>query len=188
MTNSNRGINRILLALVGIALLAVAAWVILPSVIPSTSIGVVEIGALPDEAVFTTTLLWIIAAIAAVLIVLCVAFILTRGRGRIGQLVDDRGDAGAVAIDARVVADLVSHALSHDLDVVSVHATAYRVRRAPALALRVTARRGADLPRLLDSVSTVVDQLDHVLERKIPVLLHVTSGVRASLAREQRAV
>jgi hypothetical protein len=39
---------------------------------------------------------------------------------------------------------------------------------------------------VVDAVRRAVVELDDVLETRIPVLLHVATGVRASFAREQR--
>jgi hypothetical protein len=39
---------------------------------------------------------------------------------------------------------------------------------------------------LRDDVARAIEQFDRAVERRIPVLLHVTSGVRANFAREQR--
>ena len=181
MTSSNRVANRLLIALVGLLLIAGGAWVLLrayPEIAPAVS--------LPDPGLPDATFLWATAAVAALLVAASAGWIVTRGRGRVATLAESRDDAGVTTVDARVVADLVSDALAQQLDVVAVHATAFRIKRRAALELRVTARTGADLPRLIDALTVVVDDLDVVLETSTPVLLHVASGVRASLAHTTR--
>ena len=181
MTSTNRFANRAIIALVALLLLAGAAWVILrayPALLPGLTLA--------DPVRPDAAFLWTTAGIAALLVLASLAWIVTRGRGRIAVLAESRDDAGVTTVDARVVADLVSDALAPQLDVLAVHAAAFRVKRHRALELRVTARTGADLPRLLDALTVVIDDLDVVLETNTPVLLHVTSGVRASLAHDTR--
>ena len=85
-----------------------------------------------------------------------------------------------------MAADFIADDLARIADVVAVSSRAYRVRGRTALELTVTTRRAADVRHVVDSVRQAVDELDDVLEERIPVLLHVASGVRANLAREQR--
>ena len=181
MTRSNRTLNRLLLALVGLLFIAVAAWV------ANRGYPVLDVPAVPvpeDDA------LWIVAASALVVVILSLVWIFTRGRGRASAVITATDETGTVSIDARVAADLISHDLAALADVVSVSSTAFRTTgsatSAIALELRVVARRSADLRHLVDTVTRSVEQFDEVIESRIPVLLHVATGVRASLAHEQR--
>ncbi len=180
MSASNRVGNRVLLALIGLVALAVAAWVGLRAY-PVAGFTPPELPTAPDA-----TWLWIGVAAAAVAVVLSLAWIVTRGRGRTALVVREESENGNVEFDVRVASDLLKAALGGQPDAVSVRVTAHRVRREPALAVSVSARSGCDLPRLRDDVALAVEQLDEVLERRIPVLLHVTTGVRARSAREHR--
>lgn len=181
MTRSNRLLNRVILALVGLVLIVAAAWV------ANRYYPVIDIS--PISAPSGRNL-WIVAGIALGVVILSLAWILTRGRGRTGAIVTATDDTGSVSIDARVAADLISHDLAALADVVSVSSTAFRTTgsatSAIALELRVVARRSADLRHLVDTVTRSVEQFDEVIESRIPVLLHVATGVRASLAHEQR--
>jgi hypothetical protein len=180
MTRSNRLLNRIILALVGLSLIAVAVWV------ANRYYPVVDIDPLSAP---TGRNLWIVAGIALGMAILSLVWILTRGRGRTSSIVTATDDTGSVSIDARVAADLIAHDLAALAEVVSVSSTAFRTgaRSTPAaLELRVVTRRSADLPTVVRTVTTSVEQFDAALETRLPVLLHVASGVRASFAREQR--
>jgi len=177
MTRSNRVVNRAIIAAVGIALVAVGAWE------ANRAYPTVAIPNLPAP---TTTGLWIAVASAVVLIVLSIAWIVSRGRGRSRTLLARSDAAGTTSIDARVAADFIADDLSRIADVVGVTSRAYRVRGTIALELTVTTRRAADVRAVVDAVRTAVEELDRVLDERIPVLLHVASGVRANLAREQR--
>jgi len=174
--------NRVILALVGIATIAAGAWVVLrayPGLLPAVALP--EVALEPDS--LTTT---IVVAGAALVIVLALAWILTRGGGRTRRLLHDAHTDGATEFDVAVAHDVLTAALQRQPDVLSLHVSSHTVRKEPALRITVTARNGCDLPRLRDDVARAVEQLDRAVERRIPVLLHVTSGVRANFAREQR--
>ncbi len=183
MTRSNRVLNRALLALAGLVLVAAGGWMLAPRAVDALGLRLV----LPGYPRPDATALWAAAAVFVVVAALAIGWAVTRGRGRTSRLIVAPGEGGTVTIDARVASDLLGEALGADPDVVSVGATTFVVRGGSVLSVRVTARRGADLKRIVDSVGAAVGPLDELLERRIPVLLHVASGVRATLAREQRA-
>ena len=177
MTRSNRLLNRGILVLVALVLLAGAAWV------ANRELGLVAIDRVAELG---APVLWVVASSCLVLIVLAIGWIVTRGGGHTRTLAVMSDDDGAGAVEARVAADLVSDDLARVPDIVDVTARAFRVRGETVLELGVTTRRAADLRLVVDSVGRSVAALDEVLDSRIPVLLHVASGVRANLAREQR--
>lgn len=182
MTTTNRAGNRLLLALVGIVAIASGAWVLLtafPDAVPA-----LVLPELPTE--HSPVVLWGFAVLAALAIAACVAWIVTRGRGRAPRVALGSSDYGRVEFDASALTDLLTASLEKQHDILSVKAAAFRARRSTALLVTVNARKGCNLPRLRDDVAVAIDQLDEALEQKLPVLLHVTSGVRATFAREQR--
>jgi hypothetical protein len=196
VTRSNRILNRVFVGLVGILLMCAAVLLVaksvrrvLPGFLAWPGFSLRASGSLTVGELGTT------AAIAIVVVVLCLFWVFTRGRGRISQLIvvdsTDTGGpadglAGSVTIDARVAADLVSDALRSEPDVISVAAAGYRVRGASVLSLRVSARRGADLESVLSLTESAVMGIDAIFERELPVLLQVVSGLRANLSAETR--
>ena len=168
MTRSNRIMNRLILLVLGLVMIAAAAYVV----------GARPLG-LPDIPKPSVAALWAIVGGAVVVIVLSLIWIFSRGRGRIRHLIEAQSPDGSVTIDAHLVADLVGDALADQPDVVGVSSTGFRMRGRSVLSLRVTARRGADLARVIREVDTAVDQLDGVLEQQLPILLQVTGAVRA---------
>ena len=182
MSASNRPLNRILLALIGLASIASGAWIMLrayPQLVPVVALP--EIALQPDP--LTTT---IVVAAAVLVIVLALAWILTRGGGKTRRLLHDAHDDGSVEFDVAVARDILTAALQRQPDVLSLHVSSHTVRSTGALRITVAVRQGCDLPRLRDDVARATEQFDRAVERSIPVLLHVTSGVRANFAREQR--
>jgi len=177
MTRSNRPLNRLIVLVVGLALVAVGAW---------EANRVYPVVAIPDVPALSETTLWVVAAACAVIVAVAIAWIVTRGRGHSSTVISRTDATGTTSIDARVAADFIADDLARVADVAAVSSRAYRVRGRTALELTVTTRRAADVRHVVDSVRQAVDELDDVLEQRIPVLLHVASGVRANLAREQR--
>ncbi len=168
--------NRILLAVVGLSMIAAGGYVLARAM----GVGLPGIPR-PDDAT-----LWIALAAAALLVALCLAWVLTRGRGRISRLLVVVDHGGTTVIETTVAADLMADALAADPDIVTVSSTGFRMRGSSVLSIRVTARRGADLAAVIRTVGATVENLDGVLEQRFPVLLQVASGVRATLARENR--
>lgn len=181
MTRSNRLLNRLILVIIALALVVGAGYLLAPQL--RNWQGALDIPQLP---VPTSTGLWIVAAGCAVAIVLAILWIVTRGRGRTPRMITLHQNDGDLGIDARVVSDLIGHALSANPDVVTAGASAFTVRGSRVLSIRVEARRGADLPNLISSVESVVADLDQVIQQRIPMLLQVASGLRANVARETR--
>jgi hypothetical protein len=171
MTSSNRLLNRILLAVVGLAALAVAATAVWPAVTGSVLPVVV-----PD--LDTTWALGVLTAAAVVTVVLCVAWIGTRGRGRTRAALH----TGDVRIDTSAVEAIVKERLSASPDVAGVRLQGYRVRRQRMLLLTVQARRHPDLPRLRSDIAGAIDTVDTVLGTRLTAVAHVTTGVRTTLA------
>ncbi|MDH6180116.1 hypothetical protein M2152_000298 [Microbacteriaceae bacterium SG_E_30_P1] len=180
MTSSNRVINRMLLALVGLAALVAAAYVTVrayPALIPTISI--------PALPAVEGAALWYLAGASGIVVALSIAWIVTRGRGSTHDVIHENTPFGVVEVDVRVVSDLVSAQLANRQDIVGVSVNAYRVRRAATLALTVTVRSGADIERVRDDVALAVAEVDTQLESRLPVVVHIT-GARIIRAREKR--
>lgn len=193
MTRSNRLLNRILLIVLGLVAIAGGAVLALPAA--SAAFG----DALPwvtqvsdatrlagdeDEGGLGPIVLWSAVAAAAVLIVLSLVWILTRGRGRTSSAYN----ADAVGVDVKVVDQIMTDALRPASDVVSVSTSGHRVRGTTALRVRVNVRPGADLQRVRSAVDAAIAHLDTTLGASLPMLIHITTGLRASFAREGRTV
>lgn len=167
MTRSNRVLNRILIFLVG--LVAIATGLVLEL----SALGIDE----PAVATPTNAALWIALSACVIVIVLCLLWITTRGRGRTSQLLTLTDETGTITIDTRVAADLLTDALHGNPDVRSVGSGSWRMRGTTVLSLRLVTSRRTNLPTLIESVGRAVDDLDGALERRVPVLLQIVSGL-----------
>lgn len=182
MTRSNRVLNRILLLILGLLALAGAATLALP-LLPRTLNGI----RMPQLTLGAPTVLGeqLTVVIAVVVIALALTWILTRGRGRTGSALGGEG-TDAVTIDVRVVEQLLRNALDGEPDLLATSVTGFRVRGRSVLRVRLSARRGTELRRLTDAARRAVDELDAAVGVELPILVHITSGLRASIAHEQR--
>jgi hypothetical protein len=101
---------------------------------------------LPDLS--SPLVLWILAAACAIVAILALAWILTRGRGRSGSALR----TAEVDIDTRVVTQLLQDSLAGTPDVLSVDASAFVRRRARLVRITVQTRRHPDLVVLRDRI------------------------------------
>lgn len=179
MTRTNRLANRVILALIGLVALGLGALVALPFAsglgiaVPWESLGVT----LPDAT--QPLVLWSIAGACLVVVLFAIAWILTRGRGRTSTALSLDG----ATIDASVVQSVLRERLANAPDVVVVSASAHERRRGPVVLVRVQARPGPDLGALQTAVRGAIGRLDEVIGARIPLVVHLTSGVRSTFAR-----
>jgi hypothetical protein len=171
MTSSNRLLNRILLLIVGLGMLAAAAWLGVP-LVTGRAWGIT----LPPLT--GTPALAIIAGASVVAILLALVWIFTRGRGRRRAAVQ----TPLLQLDASALTSLVSARLSESPDVVAADASAFRLRGQHVVRLRVQARKGADVEALTGQVRRVIADVDAVLGTELPVVAHLTSGWRTALS------
>lgn len=172
MTSSNRTLNRLVLLAVGLGLVALAL-VVVARAAPAEQALLSFVPALP--AFEDPASLWLIAVAAALGIVLAAAWIGTRGRGRTSRAYDRDG----VVIDEAVVAGLLRESLAAQPDVLAVAAHSYRRGGGTVLA-RVEVRTRPDLSPLLDGVRAAVEHTDATLGAALPMVVHLTSGVRTA--------
>lgn len=191
MTSSNRTMNRILLFVLGLVAIVVAV-VAGAGVLPPVRDAISPYVTLPKRVTVDTATLWIVAVACAVVIVLSLIWVFTRGRGGTSIALRETresgadGDADQVTINVGLVRDVVEHELSEVRDVVGTRVDLYRVRRSRAARVRVAVRRGGDAGTVLDAVDRALDTLDRVLGREIPTLVHLTGGTKTVLAKSTR--
>lgn len=174
MTSSNRLANRLVLLFIGLAALAAAALVS----VPALTGGGVPLD-LPDDA--DRGALGILLAASVAVVVFAAAWICTRGRGR-RRLAYDGAD---VRIDAGVVESLILDALSSSPDVAGARVTAFDVRGQRTLLLTVQTRRHPDLVALTGRLHDAIAAADERLGAALPLVVHLTTGLRTTLARSR---
>jgi hypothetical protein len=183
MTRSNRMLNRVILfvlGLVAIVAAVVAGAGVLPAVRSAVGLD------LPATVELGTAALWAIAGVSAIVLVLCVLWIGSRGRGGTAIAVRESAGADQVTVNVGLVRDVIAGALEGERDVLGTHVDLYRVRRTRAARIRVAVRRGGDAVAVVAAVEGALGTLDRVLGRELPAVVHLTGGTRSALARSTR--
>lgn len=187
MNQTNRGLGRTALVVVGLALLVAGVGTILVQTVPwAASVWHDRAGALgdlgTDAARDASTVAWTWVLGGAVVLGVLALVVLTRiGGGRTGTVIEDDGSADGVAGSVRIDAAAVQHALSSAIgampEVGSLAVDVYRVRGGlRAVRLRVRPRRGASPRAITDGVEGIVADLDALLGERLPVLLELARG------------
>ncbi|KQS06201.1 hypothetical protein ASG04_16765 [Curtobacterium sp. Leaf183] len=185
MTKSNRTMNRIILFVLGLVAVVVGL-AIGAGVLPAVRDAIKPYVTFPRSVDVPAASLWIVAAVCAVVIVLSLIWVFTRGGGGTSVAVRERSGDDAVTINVALVRDLVDHELSGVGDVVNAKVDVYQVRKQRAARIRVAVRRGGDAVAVLDAVDRTLAVLDRTLGRPVPVLVHLTGGTRSALAKSVR--
>jgi hypothetical protein len=185
MTRSNRILNRVILFVLGIVAF-VAAVVAGAGVLPVVRDQLDRWITLPRTLPLDTTTLWAVAVGCAVVLVLAVLWIGTRGRGGTSIAVREEHEGDQVTVNVGLVRDVVEHELEGVHDIVGTRVDLYRVRSERAARIRVAVRRGGDAVTVLGAVDRALGTLDRVLGREVPAVVHLTGGTRSALARSTR--
>lgn len=201
MNRTPRLLNRLILALGGVILLAIGAGMIALASVPEarslwsgpaadTLDGVAEFWAGAPESTPGHSVWWLAVIAAAVVLVALALVVVTRqGRGRTGQLLRRTGDGldGGVEFDVAVAEEALEAALKPRPEIVSVHVTGYRVGDATQLRIDVAPRPGSAPDAIADLVEARLRDWDAALGAELPALISLNTGVRARSAGIQRA-
>jgi hypothetical protein len=185
MTRSNRTLNRIILIVLGLVAVVVGLAVG-AGVLPAVRDAIVPYLELPRSLDVPASSLWIVAGACALVIVLALVWVFTRGGGGTSVAVRERSGDDAVTVNVALVRDVLDHELAGVRDVIGSRVDTYLVRRQRAARIRVAVRRGGDAVTVLAAVDHAVAVLDRTLGRQVPVLVHLTGGTRAGLAKPSR--
>lgn len=212
MRQTNRALNRILLAILGLALLgaggaviaagtmpgAADTWTAVASSVRESARNLVGAAPLPDPV----RSWWLVAGIAVLLvgIALNAAWLASQGGGRTPRLAEQLdgtvagngptgtgGARGRTVVDVSLVSTALREALSGNRDVLATSVSAWESRRGTALRLRVEARKGSSPRELADTAEELIREIDALLGHPIPVLIRITSGARTQVSGSRRA-
>lgn len=201
MNGTPRILNRILIGILGLKLLAIGILLLLLAAVPAVgrwwqgwSAGVWRIWRdlfertrFPGRA---DSWLWIVVVLALLLVIgVMVAWIAQQGKGRANLLVveEDPGEVpGNVRIGSGVAEQGLRAALADRPDLAGVTVATYEFRGEPALKIRVQPRQGVDPQRLASEVSALVEALDVAIGKRTPVLIHIAAGARSRFGRAER--
>ncbi|MCR1162172.1 MULTISPECIES: hypothetical protein [Micrococcaceae] len=201
MNGTPRVLNRVLLFIIGVKLLAVGLLLLLLATVPAVATwwhGWSAGAWARTEQLFRDTRfpgreeswLWIVAGLVLVaIIVAMIAWLSQQGKGRANFLVssdDDSDIDGQVRIGGGVAEQALRAALSERTDLASASVATLEVKGKPGLRIRIQPRQGVAPHILAAEVSQLVEALDLVIGQKTPVLVHMVSGARSKFTRAER--
>lgn len=200
MNQTPRTLNRVLLAVFGLALMLAGALAMalgVPAVARWWQSAAGQAGEAIAGVLAATTLsgqrdswLWIVVALLMILLVILMfTWVANQGKGRSGTLAyddDDQPVPGSVTINAAVAEQALKAALSERVDLVNSAVSTYEFRGRPALKVRVSPRQGVAPQVVAEEVSALVLALDAVLGVQTPVLISISSGARSRFTRAER--
>ncbi|MGN7201165.1 hypothetical protein [Arthrobacter sp. SAFR-044] len=194
-------LNRILLTVLGLILLGTGFLLVLLATVPpvgswwhSWSAGAWNgISRLFDSTRFPgrpESWLWIVVALALLALMgLMVAWIAQQGKGR-SNLLAAEYDPGEVPGDVRIGGGVAEQALRQALegrpDLAGATVTTYDVKGSPALKVRLLPRQGVAPHLLAAEVHGLMNALESVVGKEIPVLIHIGAGARTRFGRAER--
>lgn len=190
MNATNRIMNRALLFLAGVVLLAggfvaLAAGVLsagnAPAWMQQPAGAVAEAWASAADwtwevtGVGTVSVPAVLAAAAAVVLaVLLIVFLSTRKRGRSKTVLEVDAAGGRTTVDRNVADAVLTETLLARPDVLSARTGAYRIGQARAVELAVVVQPGASLGAVVAAAETAIGEWDRLLGARIPILLHLS--------------
>lgn len=194
-------LNRILIGILGLLLLAVGLLLMLLASAPAVAAWwhswAASVWNGINQAFDSTRFpgrpeswLWLVVAFALlVLIGLMVAWIAQQGKGK-SNLLAAEYDPGSVAGDVRIGGGVAEQALKHALagrpDLAGATVVTYDVQGSPALKVRLQPRQGVAPHLLAAEVAALTDALDAVVGKRTSVLIHIGAGARTRFSRAER--
>ncbi len=204
MNETNRGLNRAILLVVGLILFAAgaaaAAAALWPWVGTAWSEGLASgISWMHDAADRTrvtddATPSWFVLAVLAVLVilvVLAVVVIARLGGGRSATVVrvdGFDGELGPITIRDGLASDAITRSLSRREEVLASRVTARRVGGSDVLHVSVTPRQSTSPREVAVTTGRLVDNLAVLTGTRTPTYISIHSGVRSRLAADRPRV
>ena len=202
MNQTPRLLNRIMIGIFGVFLLAVGSHLMLIATVPEYARGwhgladAVDGGA--RRILLATTLpgqkeswLWIIvSALLIVVILLMIWWISVQGRGRTNEYVSDYFDdepmPGRVEISGEAVEQAIRAVLGHRTDIISVHVSVWERDPVPGLKIKVQPRKGVEPGRLGRDIVDAAREAQELMGARGPVVVYLAAGARSRFARSER--
>lgn len=201
MNSTPRILNRVLIGLLGLSLLALGALLLSLAMVPAVgrwwqgwSSGMWDAALQAFERTRfpgrSESWLWmIVAAVLALVIALVIAWVAQQGKGRADLLVSPRDDGdvpGTIRIAGGVAEQAIKDALAGRSDLAGSSVATYSIKGRPALRIRLQPRQGVAPHLLAAEVAELVQALEKLVGQPLPVLIHVSAGARTRLSRAER--
>jgi len=202
MNNTNRGLNRTLIAVIGLLALVAGAGLIVVATDAAARGAFRKTGPAAAHHVaswlrstpFSTANAdasweWILVlSVLVLIVVLLLVFIFRQGHGHDETLLrEDTSDAGATIVDTRLAEQAIRADLEGVPEILASSVTSYRVRKTVVLKVSATCRRGASPRQVAHVIEQSLTALDDLLGYRAPALIQLSGGFRARLSNARRA-
>ncbi|AJT42626.1 hypothetical protein [Psychromicrobium lacuslunae] len=200
MSNTNRGLNRVLLFIVSIVLLAAGVATVLAGSWSKAKDSWLNWGGQAKE--FTSQQLsttrvqlgdwevsWLWLGLLAMLllaVILLICWIASQGGGRTSRLSRERDPEGTLTLHDNIAQSAIKAALAEDPRVLSTTVSAWQLKKQSGLKVSIQARKGSSPRQLADSAENLVIGLDRLLGRELPILISIHSGARSGWSHQHR--
>ena len=204
MNATHRGVNRTVLLVVGVVLIAGGAVAAAAALVPDvasvwrsateSSVQWMRDAAAATRLAEATPVSWLaIAVLAALLAIVVVAVIIVArlGGGRSSTVLREEardGAQGAVTIGHGFAADALTGALANRSEILSSRVAARKVRGIDVLHVKVTPRQRTSPRDVAELVGRLADNLAVLTGRETPMLLSIRSGIRSRVAASESPV
>lgn len=204
MNATNRAVNRGVLLVVGLILLAAGGAAFVAIIWrPAGQAWQDGVGQLREWLIAadegsrlhpSTTVSWVTLGLLLVLLAIVVFAVVTVARlggGRVHTVTRVEGDEGAigpVTVTQGFVADALNESLSRHEGILSTKVSASRVRGEDVLHVSVTPRQNVSPARTAATVAGLLDNLGTLLGERPPTYISIHAGLRAKLAADQPRV
>lgn len=204
MNATNRGVNRLILLIVGVLLLTAGGATVLASLWSSAAtawqmsvdtgvawmVNADDVSRVSDA----TTVSWFTFAVLVtlLLVVLIAGLVIGRlGGGRSSILMRaGKGDGaqGSVTIGRGFASDAIVHSLAAHEDILSSRVAACRVRGTDVLHVRITPRQNTSPVEIAATVNGLLDNLSALTGQHTPTYVSIHSGIRARASADRSRV
>ncbi|WP_431796584.1 hypothetical protein [Microbacterium enclense] len=192
MRNTNRALNRILLFIVALVLLALGGLLIVVAALPGAADAWTQttdgVRGWADGIGQPSLGVGAIAALAVIAIVLVlVAVGAVRGKHRVPlQSTGSDGDAGRITVTDGFASAALKNSLDGRDEILSSRITSNEVRNETVLHVSVTPRQNTSPRQIAEHVDTLVTNLATLTGQQFRTYISVHSSLRAKLAHDQR--
>ncbi|WP_295840247.1 hypothetical protein [uncultured Microbacterium sp.] len=194
MNATRRGLNRFLLFLVAVVLLAVGALALIVGLLPGgpdawTTIAGGFQGWL--QSLGRETAGWGSFAVLVVLAIILIAIVAAAVRGRRQAPLQSTGSAnaeGRITVTDGFASEALNNALADRDEILSSRISAGEVKNESVLHIAVTPRQNTSPRQVADHVETLVANLSALTGQDVRTYISIHSGLRAKLAHENTRV
>lgn len=199
MNGTHRGLNRLLLGLLGLLLFTAGTLTAAAGLDPDIARAWTRTGAdtwawvlqqLRSAPVGDTGISWWTVAILGVLvlaILLLLGWIFSQGGGRSDQIGVHSSSAGngITTVDTSLAARAIREAMAGDGQVLSTGVSSWKIKGTHGLKMEIQARKGASPRQIATTAEDTITGLDTLLGEQIPMLVHIRAGTRTRSARAE---